>query len=318
MARIRSIKPEFPQSETIGGLSRDARLLFIQLWTIVDDEGRTRAASRMLASLLYPYDDDAKDLIEGWLAELHRTGCIIRYEVEGSSYIEIGNWSKHQKIDHPSKSKIPSPRDGSEIFAKPREASRSLAPDLGPRIGSRKELLPETSSGGLDLAAQAERPSNPAGPKEPPGFAEFYEQYPKHVDRQGAARKYAAAIKSGVSREKLLFGASRYAGFCSSKRLEAKYIKSPEVWLNKGCWDDDLSGPTIAVARSPTEPTPARWRELVAYFCREGFWPDPVAGFGPPPDSTSCRCPKEILREFVRADPPLPPRALRLLEGIAA
>ena len=39
MARIRTIKPEFPQSETIGKLSREARLLFIQLWTLADDEG---------------------------------------------------------------------------------------------------------------------------------------------------------------------------------------------------------------------------------------------------------------------------------------
>lgn len=34
MARIRSIKPEFPQSESIGKLSRDARPLFVLLWTI--------------------------------------------------------------------------------------------------------------------------------------------------------------------------------------------------------------------------------------------------------------------------------------------
>jgi hypothetical protein len=59
MARIRTIKPEFPQSESMGRISRDARLLFVQLWCICDDHGRTRAASRMLASLLFPYDDDA-------------------------------------------------------------------------------------------------------------------------------------------------------------------------------------------------------------------------------------------------------------------
>lgn len=36
MARIRTIKPEFPQSETMGRVSRDARLLFIQLWTVAE------------------------------------------------------------------------------------------------------------------------------------------------------------------------------------------------------------------------------------------------------------------------------------------
>jgi hypothetical protein len=47
----------------MGKVSRDARLLYINLWTIVDDAGITRAPSRMLTSLLYPHDDDAPALI---------------------------------------------------------------------------------------------------------------------------------------------------------------------------------------------------------------------------------------------------------------
>jgi hypothetical protein len=120
MARIRTIKPEFPQSESIGRLSRDARLLFILLWTVADDEGRCRAASRMLASLLYPYDDDAGQLISGWLAELEQHGKVRRYEVDGSAYLEIQKWKEHQKIDKPSASKLPPFREASPNI---REAS---------------------------------------------------------------------------------------------------------------------------------------------------------------------------------------------------
>ncbi|MGH6949380.1 MAG: hypothetical protein ACREH4_00760, partial [Vitreimonas sp.] len=121
MARIRTIKPEFPQAESMGRVSRDARLLFILLWTLSDDHGRTRAASRALASLLYPYDDDAPGLIDGWLAELEREGCIERYQVDAKSYLHIVNWQVHQKIDRPSASKFPEPPPD------PREASRSRA-----------------------------------------------------------------------------------------------------------------------------------------------------------------------------------------------
>ena len=85
MARIRTIKPEFPQSESMGRVSREARLCFILLWTICDDSGRTRASSRMLASLLYPYDEDAGKRIDGWLEELESENCIVRYEVEGNT-----------------------------------------------------------------------------------------------------------------------------------------------------------------------------------------------------------------------------------------
>jgi hypothetical protein len=119
MARIRSIKPEFPQSESMGNVSRDARLTFLQLWTIADDEGRLRGNSRMLASLLFPYDDDAPGLIDSWLEELEREHCILRYKHAGQSYVQICNWLIHQKIDKPSKSKIPE-------FANPLESSREV------------------------------------------------------------------------------------------------------------------------------------------------------------------------------------------------
>lgn len=141
MGRIRTIKPELPHSESMGRVSRDARLCFIMLWTIVDDDGRARGNSRMLASLLYPYDDDAGALMGGWLEELETEGCITRYQVAGDWYLEVENWRKHQKIDHPSGSRLP-PRP--DILAKPREASRSLAPDLGPRTStSTKDLGPK-------------------------------------------------------------------------------------------------------------------------------------------------------------------------------
>lgn len=130
MARIRTIKPEFPQSESMGRVSRDARLLFIMMWTIADDAGRLRAASRMLASLLFPFDDDAPALIEGWLAELEDEGCIRRYVAGGTTYAEIVKWLEHQKIDRPSKSRLPAFDEGSREFAKDREGSCT---DLGPR-----------------------------------------------------------------------------------------------------------------------------------------------------------------------------------------
>lgn len=125
MARIRTIKPEFPQSESVGRLTRDARLLFIELWPICDDHGRTRAASRMLASTLFPYDDDARDLIDSWLDELEQVGCIRRYEVDGLQYLEICNWLNHQKIDKPSKPQFPEPSES------PRGSSRALGEPSG-------------------------------------------------------------------------------------------------------------------------------------------------------------------------------------------
>lgn len=119
--RIRSIKPEFWESESLGRVSREARLLFIGLFSCCDDLGRARASSRLLASRLYPYDDDAFKKLPGWIAELEKQGCIRLYQVDGEAYLDIPKWPNHQKIDKPSASKLPSfddVREDSRGFAK--------------------------------------------------------------------------------------------------------------------------------------------------------------------------------------------------------
>lgn len=229
MARIRSIKPEFPQSESIGRLSRDARLLFIQLWTVVDDEGRTRAASRMLASLLYPYDDDAPKLIDEWLSELEAEECIQRYDVDGARYLVICNWLKHQKIDKPSKSRLPSPP---EIVAKPREASRSLAPDLGSRI-----LDQDLGSGPrTDARETRERSRSSLRPDWPPNYREqFWEAYPHKVGKPPALKALdkLAKARDGPAFDAILNAVYRYAA-----KDDDRPWCNPATYLNHHRWLD--------------------------------------------------------------------------------
>lgn len=124
MGRIRTVKPEFPVSESMGRVSRDARLCFVELFTVADDEGRLRAAPQLLTGGLFPYDADAPDKIDGWLSELEREGCIRRYTVGGTRLLQIVNWRRHQRIEHPSRSRLPAPPD--EL---PAEAAPALAPD---------------------------------------------------------------------------------------------------------------------------------------------------------------------------------------------
>jgi len=164
VARIRTIKPEFPQSESMGRVSREARLLFILLWPICDDHGRTRAASRMLASTLFPYDDDAKTAIDGWLDELEAEGCIRRYSVDGSAYLEICKWLIHQKIDKPSKPQFPGFDEGSPT---PREDSRTFV--VG-KEGKGKERKGEEREERATDGGDAKAPRSPSGSRLPAGW----------------------------------------------------------------------------------------------------------------------------------------------------
>jgi hypothetical protein len=111
VGRIRTIKPEFPTSRSIRNLSRDARLLFILLWTVVDDGGRYHGDADVLVGQLYPSDADAQKLLPEWLGELEAEGCIARYEVKGALYLRVVNWEKHQKINRRSGCKFPDPEE---------------------------------------------------------------------------------------------------------------------------------------------------------------------------------------------------------------
>lgn len=168
MARIRSIKPEFPQSESMGNVSRDARLTFIQLWTISDDEGRLRGNSRMLASLLFPYDDDAPALIDAWMTELEAEGCIIRYKAGAQSYVQLCNWLIHQKIDKPSKSKIPPFVEPSRSVANPLEVSSEEGIKDQGEEGIKDSASAPAAAGVVVVDLDPAEPDNPRAAAMPP------------------------------------------------------------------------------------------------------------------------------------------------------
>ncbi len=165
MARIRTIKPEFPHSEWTGRVSRDARLLFVLLRTVADDDGRLRGHSRILASLLYPYDEDAPDLIDSWLAELEREKEIVRYVVDDATYLQIINWRDDQKIDRVTPSRLPPFTEASRILASPREESRESSQVVeAAREASVRDLdldLEGIGSGSLREAPPKKRASAP-------------------------------------------------------------------------------------------------------------------------------------------------------------
>jgi hypothetical protein len=115
MARIRTIHPDFARSPSMSRVSRDARLLFVLLWTLVDDEGRCQAALDDLTRVLYPSDSDVSMYLLSWLDELAREDCIERYTIDDVDYLRIVHWRRHQRIYHPTPSHLPPPHDGLDL-----------------------------------------------------------------------------------------------------------------------------------------------------------------------------------------------------------
>lgn len=94
MARARNIKPGFFLNEELVELPFVARLLFIGLWTIADREGRLEDRPVKIKMALFPADDvDVNKDLE----LLAVKGFLFRYTVENCKYIQITNFTKHQK-----------------------------------------------------------------------------------------------------------------------------------------------------------------------------------------------------------------------------
>ena len=97
MARSRNIKPGFFKNELLAEMSAEARLLFIGLWCIADREGRFEDRPKKIKMELFPaYSFD----LSGCIDTLATGGFLIRYEADGTKYVQIVNFTKHQMPHH--------------------------------------------------------------------------------------------------------------------------------------------------------------------------------------------------------------------------
>ncbi|MBS4102748.1 hypothetical protein [Tsukamurella paurometabola] len=141
--RIRSIKPDFWRSDDIAALAIPDRLLFIGLWSYVDDNGVGRDRPVHITADLFAEDlsrDSRETLarITDGLANLERAGLIERYQVDGEAYLHVRTWKLHQRVDRPGRSRYPLPgAPNLEFLATPSRESREGVAPGGGEEGSR-------------------------------------------------------------------------------------------------------------------------------------------------------------------------------------
>lgn len=106
MARIRTIKPDFWTDERIVELDMPARLFFIGSWNFADDNGNLPRSPKKLKMQVFPADAiDVEPLIHSLIAH----GLFDEYTVKGEKYLHIKGFRKHQVINRPSKTGLPTP-----------------------------------------------------------------------------------------------------------------------------------------------------------------------------------------------------------------
>ena len=237
--RIRSIRPEFWRSEDIKKHPRDVRLLFVGLWSYVDDNGVGVDDYRQIASDLFPLEDDpveVREFVRDGLATLSRGLQIVRFEVDGKRFIFIPKWDLHQKIDRPGKERYLRP-DNPVISGNPtfkmssedvsRESRESLDAGEGEK-GRRGEGEKEQ-----DLAIVAA----PA-PAEPGLFDAFWSNYPRKDNKAQARKAWPKACKK-LEPERLVKAAAYWARLWSEAGKDREHIPHASTWLNNQRWNDE-------------------------------------------------------------------------------
>jgi len=105
------IHPDLWADEEVGRLSRDARLLWIALFSLADDEGRGSASIPYLRRAVFGFDQDITAERVGELrSEIASTmRGITFYEADKRELYSLANWSRFQKVAHPTPSVFPPP-----------------------------------------------------------------------------------------------------------------------------------------------------------------------------------------------------------------
>lgn len=87
------------QNEEFATLSPLARLLYIGLITLADDDGRLKGNSALIKSQIFPFDAKMTiEIFKNLLKEVVKTKFIEIYRVKSDYFIEHLNWKRYQWI----------------------------------------------------------------------------------------------------------------------------------------------------------------------------------------------------------------------------
>jgi hypothetical protein len=240
--RIRTIKPEFWRSDDIDQLCIEDRLLYIGLWSYVDDAGIGVDKDSAVAADLFAGDlaqDPQATLlrVRNGLLRLANAGLIQRYRVNMRPFLRVRKFADHQTINRPTPSRNPSPTSKNEDSEVVQEDSVNPPATLTLRNrgtgeqGDISTTLPPSGGGSARARGGAREGQTPAQ------FEEFWREYPRRKDKRAAIKAWNAAIKRGVPAHRLIDGAREYAKVCEYK--DAQYVKYPATWINAGSYEDE-------------------------------------------------------------------------------
>lgn len=215
------VGPKLRHLAKLSGLSQNealGTLIVLWLWGIknADQTGFIKSADR----------SDVSDVISSGLTAGIKPLKVVENMIESGWIDECGgelylhDWDEWQEMWY----KYLGRREkdtARKRMAREREEPKSkpnAAPVLPEKAGEEPTPPPEEKKGGKN--------------QYPSGFEQFWEAYPRRIDKGNAYKKYAARRKDGYSDDELVAAAKAYAAECKVRRTENEFIKHPKTFLS--------------------------------------------------------------------------------------
>lgn len=129
MARIRYLKPQAAEDVKLAECSRDARLLYRDLWCHMDRQGLTEDEPKLIKRNIFPYDDDlTAERVKILIDELARVGRLIRLDWHGKRLLYCPTFGLHQKFHRGEEPRFNIPQENLDALLAPCKHPASTIP----------------------------------------------------------------------------------------------------------------------------------------------------------------------------------------------
>ncbi|WP_123391344.1 hypothetical protein [Nocardioides aurantiacus] len=216
------------------------RLVYIGLWSYVDDNGVGRDKEQLVTAALFPLDEALRESsrrVTGALRHLSDHGQITRYVVDGKPFLHVTAWTTHQRIEKASKGRYPLPTCDKAEITEPSRNTPGALPDMS--------TLGEGEKG---RRGEGEKSSSSDTSDSPDRFDDFWATYGYKIKRADAAKAWAKAVKKADA-DQIITAAAAYVKRVRADKA-ARGDRAPDQahassWLNAERWADEPDGGNI-------------------------------------------------------------------------
>jgi len=221
MPRGRFLSKSISLDEKVNALSDDtARLLFTWMIPHLDCEGRLHGDSTTVKSIVFPRRKISVLRVEKYLNEIAKLGLIIRYHVNGNTYLMAPHFENHQSGLQKSK------EAQSQIPPFTPESLQSKSKQTPPQVQVKDKVKDKVVSAQKNITSQ--------------NFDIFWKAYPKKKSKGQAEKAFEKVNPDEQLLQTILNAIDQAKQSDDWQKAGGQYIPYPATWLNVRGWEDEI------------------------------------------------------------------------------